>query len=396
MDDGRVREQPPSAGPSLARHCPLSLEAFSDRVGLCYQGPLEDVPWKSFLDRIRVDLGARYTTFVLRLPTVEGGGLMINSGEGVTAQATEAYNESYFALDPFVNLPPNTVVTAEEIVGKDAWRRSAFFEEFLKPVGVGNILGADVTTDEGILCRFRVCRGTDQADFTLADRALCQLMLPHLRRSVSLHSQLNTLESERRLYIGTMDRLLIGTVVLDEQGGVLRMNRIAEDILTERDGLKLVGGALTAEYGQEHKDLKRLIGETLGSPPGSGLSVAQALSITRPSGRAKLAVLIRGVPLAEWSEGKRRPAAALFIRDPERRGHASYERIVRQLFDLTPAETAVALLLANGLSLDEVAEQLGIRRNTARAHLRMIFSKTGVSRQTELVRTLLNSVISLS
>ena len=68
---------------------------------------------------------------------------------------------------------------------------------------------------------------------------------------------------------------------------------------------------------------------------------------------------------------------------------------MRQLFDLTPAEAALALLLANGLSLDEAAEQLNIRRNTARAHLRMIFSKTGVTRQTELVRTLLNSVISL-
>ena len=35
-----------------------------------------------------------------------------------------------------------------------------------------------------------------------------------------------------------------------------------------------------------------------------------------------------------------------------------------------------------------------IRRNTARAHLRAIFSKTGVKRQITLVRLLLNSVAS--
>ena len=51
--------------------------------------------------------------------------------------------------------------------------------------------------------------------------------------------------------------------------------------------------------------------------------------------------------------------------------------------------------MANGLSLDEAAELLNIRRNTARAHLRSIFSKTGVRRQTELVRLILNSVVSL-
>ena len=51
--------------------------------------------------------------------------------------------------------------------------------------------------------------------------------------------------------------------------------------------------------------------------------------------------------------------------------------------------------LANGLSLEEAAEVLNIRRNTARAHLRSIFSKTGVRRQTELVRIMLNSVVAL-
>ncbi|MCM2321131.1 MAG: LuxR C-terminal-related transcriptional regulator, partial [Pseudomonas sp.] len=48
-----------------------------------------------------------------------------------------------------------------------------------------------------------------------------------------------------------------------------------------------------------------------------------------------------------------------------------------------------------GLSLEEAAEVLNIRRNTARAHLRAIFSKTGVRRQTELVRIMLNSVMAV-
>ena len=67
--------------------------------------------------------------------------------------------------------------------------------------------------------------------------------------------------------------------------------------------------------------------------------------------------------------------------------------MVRRLFDLTPAEASLALALANGLTLDEAADGLNIRKNTARAHLRSIFSKIGVTRQTTLVRVLLSSVI---
>lgn len=390
-----VQEAAPKGETSDRPLSAISLADFSDLIGSCYQGPLEESPWGGFLERFRVELDARYATLVLRPPTLSAAGLMISSGAGVSEKVTASYNESYFSLDPFVDLPANRVVTVTEIVGTDAWRRSAYFQQFLEPLGIDHILGVDIHTDEGIHCRLRVCRSAGQSDFSDRDRALCALVLPHLRRSVSLHSRLSTLESERRLYVGTMDRLLIGTVILDETGEVLRMNRVAEEILSEHDGLVFADGTLTAEHGPENKNLRLLVGKILEDFRKQSLLMVEALSVTRPSGRAKLEVLIRPVPPAEWGEGQRCPAAALFIRDPERRGQVAYERIVRQLFNLTPAETALALMMSNGLSLDEAAEKLNIRRNTARAHLRTIFSKTGVTRQTELVRILLNSVIAL-
>jgi DNA-binding CsgD family transcriptional regulator len=84
----------------------------------------------------------------------------------------------------------------------------------------------------------------------------------------------------------------------------------------------------------------------------------------------------------------------VFIRDPEQKSVASRD-VIQQLFELTPAEASLALLLADGMTLDEAADQLDIRKNTARAHLRSIFAKTGVTRQTSLVRLLLGSVTPL-
>ncbi len=54
------------------------------------------------------------------------------------------------------------------------------------------------------------------------------------------------------------------------------------------------------------------------------------------------------------------------------------------------------MLLADGRSTEEVAQALGIRLNTVRVHLRAIFAKTGVDRQSALVRLLLNSVATLA
>src|SRR5690606_6751904 len=84
----------------------------------------------------------------------------------------------------------------------------------------------------------------------------------------------------------------------------------------------------------------------------------------------------------------------VYIRDAVGKSQVD-NRVAKDLFNFTSAETVLALQLANGLSLEEAAEKLGIMRNTARAHLRAIFSKTGVRRQAELVRVMLNSVVSL-
>jgi len=200
------------------------------------------------------------------------------------------------------------------------------------------------------------------------------------------------MDSERRLYAGTVDRMLVGTVTLDETGAVLNTNPVADEVLREGDGLRLANGALRADLPAENRELQRLVKQALSGESGGRPAVVDAISITRKASRGKLGVLVRSLPNTGSSKAKRRPSVALFIRDAERKSEASRE-MVRRLFDLTPAEASLALALANGLTLDEAADALDIRKNTARAHLRAIFSKIGVTRQTTLVRVLLSSVI---
>jgi DNA-binding CsgD family transcriptional regulator len=45
--------------------------------------------------------------------------------------------------------------------------------------------------------------------------------------------------------------------------------------------------------------------------------------------------------------------------------------------------------------VESAAELLGVSRSTARTHLKRIFSKTGVGRQTELIRLVINSTAPL-
>ena len=59
-----------------------------------------------------------------------------------------------------------------------------------------------------------------------------------------------------------------------------------------------------------------------------------------------------------------------------------------ELYGLTTSELRVLLAMAPGLGVKEAAKMLGIGENTAKTHLQHIHSKTGTSKQTELVRLL--------
>ena len=370
------------------------LASVDELLSSLYDGPLESPPWQTAMRLLRDKMHAAHVTLMLRPPSPDSSGVMINTGP-VTTQGIESYETHFFAMDPFVRLPEGDVVTAEEFIGKE-WLQSTVYQEFLKPLDIRHLLGADIYTKEGIECRLRITRSQADKPFSNGDKALVRYLLPHLKRSIQLHARLDFLECERALFAGTVNRMLLGMISFAQDGSIVEMNQEAKRILAEKDGLWLSGNNLSVDSSQESRDLQRMLRQaTAGTNDSEGPGVVEAMSISRPSGKAKLGILIKTVPMGQWSESRQRPAAVVYLRDPESNAAQPSQELVRRLFALTRMESQLALLLAEGFTLDEAAEKMNVRRNTARTHLRSIFCKTGVTRQTMLVRLLLNSVISL-
>ena len=371
-----------------------AFQALDALVGALYDGPLSTPPWREALEILQQRLGAEHVTLMLRPPSAENSGVMINTGE-TTQQATDSYTSHFSSIDPFVRLKEGQVVTAEEMVGKE-WLNSTVYQEYLKPLSIRHLLGADIYTADGIECRLRVTRTEEAEAFSDEDKALVGFVLPHLNRAIQLHSRLDFLETERQLFAGTINRMLLGIVSYDEHGNIMETNEEARRILDEKDGIWMTRDALRLDRTKEERELHRIIRRACsGECEDDAPSMVDALAVTRPSGRANLGILIKTVPAGEYSEGANRPAAVVYLRDPEANAAQPSHELVRRLFGLTRMEATLALLLAEGLTLDEAAEEMNVRRHTARTHLRSIFCKTGVTRQTMLVRLLLNSVIRL-
>lgn len=368
------------------------VEDFSALLAALYGGVRQDDPWQDFLTLVRDKIDAQAVTLILRPLDPTRSGVMMNAGG--TVQFAQDYQQQFYAFDPFVGLKPGAVVTLSEFIPASELEDSEFYRSFLSRSGSFYILGVDLPT-QGVDARFRITRTKDGREFNDAEKEFVRLLVPHLQMAVEFYTHQHRLESERDLYAGAVNQLSVGTLILDADSKVLDMNRQAEKILALEDGIRVINEHLDLSTPSKTAELRDHIKTVLSTEHKDRAGFAQAIRVERPSGALDFSLMVKPVPAAHWLEGKAIPAVAIFVADPAGEVDAVAETLAI-LFGLTPTEATVSLLLANGLSLDEAAEDMGVARNTVRAHLRSIFSKTGVSKQTQLVRLVLKSVAELA
>lgn len=372
----------------------VSIVEYNRLICAIHEGSFDDQALTRALDMVRQQFGANFVTLILRIPGVEDIGLMLVSGD-LEVHGRLAYLTYHRGLTPFSGQPADKVFTQQDVVPESEWESSDYYQESCVHQNVHHVMGADISTESSGTFRVRITRPKSASAFDSNDKALCSLLLPHFRHALHVHNLLGRSESLGGIYADAINRLSVATILLTESGTVQKLNDYAQQLLDQADGLKLVGDRMEASYPSDNKELQRRIKEAFEARARGDALSGEALSVTRPSGEVNLGIVFETIPDAGWIDDKSQPTLLLYVRDAVNKSSVS-SAAAKQLFDFTPAETALALELANGLSLEDAAECLGIMRNTARAHLRAIFSKTGVRRQAELVRIMLNSVVALS
>ena len=365
-----------------------TVERFSRLVEVIYEAALDPALWSAGLEEIRQEFSANYVSLIVRRAADDDPGLIVS----VTSSRGPLESGNPFILSsPFNDIPIGQLITDAEVMPAADWRASAYYRDWCKPHDVFHVMAANLRTRAGSTYGFRITRPELASSFSATDTEKARRLLPHLRQALDAYLSVNHDRRVSHLYGHAMAQLMVGAIVLDDHGKVIECNGAAREILDLQDGLRLVGDQLEATYASDNRKLQQLVrNATLGNYS-AHVELVEAMSVSRPSGQISWGLVVQAVSPDEWTEGKQRPSVAVFVRDTEGKAHPP-TRLAQELFHLTPAETALAIQLANGLSLEEAAEALNIRRNTARAHLRSIFSKTGVRRQTELVRLFLNSV----
>src|SRR4029077_7500218 len=362
---------------------------LSALIDLLYESAVDQTRWPDFLYKLANTMKA--TAAVLVVHDTECQQHCVNMSVGVDPASTILSRQYFGERDEWWRrgqhiIRPGWVGTGDLLCPRPVLRSSEFYNDFLRRFDATQICAAGLDVRTGYSANISLVRSHRQSDFEEHDVALLRFLLPHLQRAVKLHDRLALLSAKTQNAECTIDALGVGTIFIALSGRVLLTNSVANSILSAADGLVLRRGSLTAQVSWESRELCGLVHAACQTGSGRGFHPGGAMLISRVRSPHPLQVLISPFHsknvLIEM-----RPTAVLFIIDPDRNPLLN-EGLLHSLFNLTPAEVHLCMRLCEGESLSEAAEFNSISINTAKTHLKNIFSKTRTVRQSQLIALL--------
>ena len=216
---------------------------------------------------------------------------------------------------------------------------------------------------------------------TEREMALGRLLLPHIRRAAMISDVIDLRTIERERAQQALNALKAGVVMTDARGQILDANKTALAMLKSRHPVHETDGMLRSD---DPAATLRLTAAIARASDGDLAVGAKAVRLTRPGDPPVLAHILpleRGDVRTNLHPGAK---VAIFIGPVSGAAHGAEAMSVA--YDLSPMETRLLDGLLHGQRLADAAEKLGIAETTARTHLANIFGKTGVSRQSDLIR----------
>ena len=364
----------------------VTPRALSALIGSIYDCALDPDHWDKTLADIRDALCCM--TAVLHLDDLLADRAFIQKCVGMEPHwqlATTKYSTEINArmVEAIASLPSldGPHVSSRHLT-RAYWEASPYVQECLRPQGIVDTMEFFLMHTPTRFSGFGLARHERQGLITDREIELGGLLLPHLRRAVTISNVLDASTIERARMAEALDALRCGVVLTDERAAILYANRAAEQMLHNGGPIQGTRGVLSVNAPSAAKELRSAIRLAARDEAGIG-KTGLAIRLSEPDAPPFFAHVLPMSGSDLRARLKPEAVAAVFIGGvPDEQDAAE---TMAAAYGRTSAETRLLANLLGGRTLAETAAALGIAMTTAKMHLENIFSKTGVHRQAELM-----------
>lgn len=220
------------------------------------------------------------------------------------------------------------------------------------------------------------------------ESVLVQRLMPHFKHALSLNREYVDMQAQRTAALTVLDQVPIGVLFVTRDSHIVVCNERAKKILATRAGLCEMDRCVCARKQQDTERLRKLI-EAAAAAAGYGDSVGAFIPAIE-AGAPPQSVLVVPYCGEVNTYGGRAASVALLVASPQDCSDVSEDALIA-LFGLTKKEARVAKNVASGMTLEFYEKTFHVAHDTLKSQLKSIFNKTGVTRQSEMVRLILTS-----
>ena len=303
------------------------------------------------------------------------------------------YTEVYYPIDEMVprlrQQSNGRLVQISNLYTTEELKTSRTYNEILLRAKYQNGLAVRMAADGAYKSwgRWILADPMGSADRSSTQIKMIARLVPHIRQFFRLRQALVRAQARAVTAATLLDNPRLGVVHLDRRGRIMAVNDHARGILRHGDALSDRDGELHARTPDDQRRLERLLAAAL--PTSDAVGLSGSMPLRRSSVLVPLVVHVKPVAVQQPHYGARFVAALVLIDEPER-PHRIDPRLIAATLGLTPGESQVAAWLAEGRSVDEMAQATGHTRGAIYWHLKQIYQKLHISRQPDLVRLVLS------
>jgi DNA-binding CsgD family transcriptional regulator len=348
-------------------------------IGIVYEAAAAPEAWPSALTAIADALNASAVS--LTIIDKSGAVPLVHVAPRTDPLWLRAYIERWsgtnLVRERGLRRPVGDAYQFEDLLPRSEFEGTAFYNEFFLPQQMEVGLFANLTNAPTEVSGIGFNRSRRKGPFDQNEQQFLNTLAPHLQRAVSLNLRVLRSETARSDLSSILNNCEEGAFLVDKQARILFANNAGEAMLRAGTGLRATDGRLATTVPAKTEALRAML---------SGGAAARSLLATPR--RDGINLIIQVLPASGISRASALGASIVFVKEPNERALPSREQI-QALFDLTPAQAALAREILVGDGAQAAAARLGISHATARTHLLQVFDKTGTGRQAELVRLIL-------
>lgn len=316
-------------------------------------------------------------------------------GYGIPKAGIFAYNHGLANLDPaFKIMMHEPEGKARNILNPDEpeFKHGLYHKLMNKPVGIHYVGGMNIFNDESWIVGLGLHRGEGAGVFEEYSLQVLDDLVPHMQRAIRIQQEFTRLRLRERALTEGLSRLALGVVLLDANGFPVYVNPVARSILESHPAVNLSKNGISADAQEQNRILQQTLNKMIQASLDNTRHPEVTLALLHADRELPLTVML--APYANLEAGLHDIAGdariLMYLSDPSASTTVSVDTL-HALYGLTESEAMVAIGIANGFTLEQIADMNNVSQNTVKTQLKSVFRKTNCNRQPELVSLLLRT-----